>query len=77
MPRRTPPRGPKGPPPAEDPVRAQNVLVEEMRSQMKLLAEHVDLRADGLERKFDDSSQAIRRDIADLTHAVTRLRHDL
>jgi hypothetical protein len=76
MPRRTPPRGPERPPPADDPVRAQNVLIEEMRSQMKLVVEHVDMRVDGLERKLDDSTKAIRVDIADLTHAVTQLRHD-
>lgn len=65
MPRRTPPRGPNASTSADDAVRAQNVLVEEMRSQMKLL-----------ERQLDDSSQAIRRDIADLTTAVVQLRHD-
>jgi hypothetical protein len=58
--------------PRRTPVRAQNVLIEEMRSQMKLVVEHVDMRVDGLERKLDDSTKAIRVDIADFTHAVTQ-----
>ncbi|HTQ42762.1 MAG TPA: hypothetical protein VMI75_08365 [Polyangiaceae bacterium] len=57
-------------------MRAQNVLIEEMRSQTKLLAEHVDMRVEGLERKMDDSVQAIRGDISDIRRAVIQLRQD-
>lgn len=77
MPRRNTPRRPKAAPPADDPVRAQNVLLERIQSDLKMVAEHVDSGLERLERKMDDDTKAIRSELADLRDAATQNSRDI
>ena len=77
MARRSPPRGPKAAPPTDNPVRAQNVLLERIQSDLKMIAEHVDSGLTRLDRKIDDGTKSIRGEIADLRGAVTENSRDI
>jgi hypothetical protein len=77
MARRNPPRGPKAAPPTDDPVRAQNVLLERIQSDLKMVVEHVDSGLQRLDRKIDEGTKSISAEITDLRSAVIQNSRDI